>query len=93
MSARNHWPLRPSTTAHVLDGLAKTLDNIVFEDSEDRHQELVAVMIAMQVFAAELGHFFGGQRGKDEQMLETLERRWMERESGRSSCLDAWRWS
>lgn len=75
-----HWPLRPSVTAHALEGLAKSLDNIVFEDSEEHHHELVGVMIAMQVFAAELGHCFSGQKGEDD-LLDGLEERWLERGS------------
>ncbi len=73
-----HWPLQPSVTAHALDGLAHALDNIVFEYSDERHSELAGVAIAIQVFTAELGHFFSGQKGEAERMLAAVEDQWME---------------
>lgn len=79
MTARTqaHWPLLPSLTAYALDGLAHALDNVVFEYSDERHSELAGVTVAIQVFAAELGHFFGGQKGEAERMLAAVEDEWM----------------
>lgn len=76
-----HWPLRPSLTAHALDGLTRALDNIALEYSDERHDELIGVTVAIQVFSAELSAFFAEQRLEDERVLDKLEERWTTRDS------------
>lgn len=72
-----HWPLRPSLAAHALEGLSRALDNIAFEYSDEHHDELVGVMIAIQVFSAALSAFFTEQAPADERVLEGIEARWL----------------
>lgn len=59
--------------------MARALDNIASEYSDDRHDELVGLMIAIRVFSAEISAFFAEQKLEDERVLDALEELWLKR--------------
>lgn len=79
MNERKHWPLRPSTTAYVLDGLTCALSDLVQENGSDfdRRQlkQLLALGLTAELCAEALAHWFGSRPPEDHDMLEALQER------------------
>lgn len=81
MNARKHthWPLRPATTAYVLDGLNSALSDLIQENGAniDREQlkQLSALGITSSLCAEALAHWFASRGPEDHDQLEALQER------------------
>ena len=75
----NLWPLRPATTAYVLDGLASTLSDLIEENGSDITREqlkqLSALGITSSLCAEALAHWFASRPAGDHDLLEGLQER------------------
>lgn len=76
------WPLRPSQNSTVTHGLCMALVDIVHGEGARMPRrvflEMCAIATAAELFSGEVSHFFGNQRGDDQELLEALEARWLE---------------
>lgn len=76
-------PLPPSHAAAVTHALCMALADVMRDEVNaivSRRTLLKATGLAQaaEVFAAEVVHFFGNRQGKDEDLLEAIEARYME---------------
>lgn len=73
------WPLRPATTAYVLDGLAATFSDLIQENGTDINREqlkqLSALGITSSLCAEALAHWFASRPAGDHDLLEGLQER------------------
>ena len=76
----SRWPLRPATTAYVLDGLASALSDLIQESgSEITEQRLrkqaAGLGITVELCAEALAHWFASRSPEDHDLLEALQER------------------
>lgn len=82
MTARKQlsWPLRPATTAYVLDGLAAALSDLIQESGAEladrrARKQLVGLGISVELCAEALAHWFASRPPEDHDLLEALQER------------------
>ncbi|HEX7046290.1 MAG TPA: hypothetical protein VF275_01785 [Gammaproteobacteria bacterium] len=76
---QRYWPLRPSTTAYILDGLISALSDFTQENGSDfnhrQSKQLVALGLTAELCAEALAHWFASRPPEDHDMLEMLQER------------------
>ena len=74
-----HWPLRPATTAYILDGLTSAISDLAQENGSDfdrrQLQQLVALGLTSELCAGALAHWFSSRPPGDHDLLEALQER------------------
>lgn len=82
MTARKQlvWPLRPATTAYVLDGLASALSDLIQESGSELADQRVRKQVAglgitVELCSEALAHWFASRPPEDHDLLEALQER------------------
>lgn len=82
------WPLPPSIASYTLHGICIALADVIHDEirndtSQRTLLKAAGLVTAAELFSNELAHFFGSQAGEDHDLLEALEKRYLQ-ESERS---------
>jgi hypothetical protein len=74
-SPKQHWPLRPSTTAYVMEGLTISLSELIQEAGHSDQRELKqlsGLSLTLEQCASKLAHWFASRPPEDHDQLEEL---------------------